>query len=525
VGHGKEYLYQNGVICILTGSIIRVLNADASTATCEINLSSFDDTISEGSSSPSEPKVSLLSCNEDLVAVHYEKKGRPSSSYMLILRTNEGLSAESRLLKTITLESSYKLFARVTAECIYFGTHSAEDDYGHHEWALRGVALSSNYEIPCEPLQLEKFFGTDIGSTIAFEIHGEYFYAVSNQTSFEVEEIDWTSFYHCVRFPLRNPTPEATEICNKVYRRQHNEGPIHDSWTDITLQFDEATNQAMIVEARREWLTTTSRQQRTFYISPFEWETTSPVSSEDGSPVAPISQGPPLPSVEDDAFVGLLESNNNPNWAPEERRPSSRHHPETTSECGATRSFILARTKFKGYNYSCSSFFDFVEDERCCSESSTTPCLRIRIGTRKEAPMVESATGLYTLPKIESSNSPYRKGDVAYRHSPIRMWPPPSSQCACSRRLHRILNPALSGPSHSRSMTGTLDERRFVYMVRPTRADNALGAVVVINFTRGSSAAKPNEAAPAESSGGADRHFEHLRWDWTPGACRKGACR
>jgi hypothetical protein len=523
MGQGNEYLYHDGVICILAGKIIRILDADTSAEVCEIDLSSFSVTTPEGSSSPSEPKISLLSFNDDIVTVHFEKKGRQNNSRILVLSTKQIPPGGTRLLEAIRLESSNKLFARHTADCIYYGTYSAENAYGHHEWEIRGVALSSKYEISCSPLQLDKFFGTDLGSTIAFELHGNHFYAVSNQTSFEVEEIDWTSFYHCVRFPLGTPKRNAMQVCNKVYRRQHNEGPIHDSWTDITIQFDEATDKAMIVEARREWLPNTSRQQRTFYISEFEWEKKSPPASEDGSPVAEASEGPLLP--ENDAYVGVLDSNNNPNYAPKEYRPSSRYHPEVTPECGPTRSFILARTKFKGYNYSCSSFFDFVEDERCCSESSATPCLRIRVGTRREAPMDPAPPGQGILSKAPSINSPYHDNDVVYRHSPVRMWPPPSSQCACSKRLHQILNPALAGPAHSRSITGMLDERRFVYIVRPGRSDNALGVVVVINFSRGSLPLKPDKAAAVDQEDNMETEFNSTRWDWIPGACKKGVCR
>jgi hypothetical protein len=508
----------------LAGNIIRVLDADTSAEVCKVDLASFDVSTSEGSSSPCEPKISLLSFNDDIVTIHYEKKGRPNNNCLLIFSTKQSPPEQTRLLiPPIRLESSYKLFARHTADCVYYGTHSAEDAYGHHEWEIKGVALSKRYDIPCTPLRLEKFFGTDIRSTIAFEIHGNHFYAVSNQTSFEVEEIDWTSFYHCIRFPLEDPTRKATEVYKKVYRRQHDEGPIHDSWTDITIQFDEATKKAMIIEARREWLASASRQQRTFYISEFEWEKKSSPVSEDGSPVAEASEGPLLP--EDDPFVGVLDSRNNPSYAPREYRPNSRYHPETTPECGTTRSFILARTKFKGYNYSCSSFFDFVEDERCCSESSAMSCLRIRIGTRREAPMDLSRPGQDLCPKAPSISSPYHEDDVVYRHSPVRLWPPPSSQCACSKRLHHIINPDLQGSTYSRSITGMLDERRFVYIVRPGRSDNASGVVVVINFSRGSLPLQPNKAASADQAGSMEDQFNPTRWNWIPGACKRGACR
>jgi hypothetical protein len=74
-------------------------------------------------------------------------------------------------------------------------------------------------------------------------VHKDYFYALSNQTSFEGEEIDWTSFYHCIRFPLDSfckALLEKTE--NKsMWRRQHQEGPIDDRLINLRLDVDESS--------------------------------------------------------------------------------------------------------------------------------------------------------------------------------------------------------------------------------------------------------------------------------------------
>jgi hypothetical protein len=302
-GQGNDFMYHDGVLCILAGSIIRVLDADMSTEICIIDVSSFDNTPSASSSSPIELKISLLSFNDDIVIVHYEEKGRSTTNRLFAFNTAKDVPGERQLFDK-PLASSYKLFARHNADCVYYGTHTGEDDLGHPEWEIRGILLSQKYDIlDCGPLQLEKFFGTDIGSILAFAIHNDYFYAVSDQTSFEVEEIDWTSFYHCIRFHLGSP--DSIEAKKTVYRRQHAEGPIHDTWTDISLQFDESTDKVVIVESRREWLASTGRQQRTFYMSEFEWGKNSTSTSEDGSPVVDVAEGPSLPK--NDEFVGLLD--------------------------------------------------------------------------------------------------------------------------------------------------------------------------------------------------------------------------
>jgi hypothetical protein len=54
--------------------------------------------------------------------------------------------------------------------------------------------------------------GSEIGSTIWFEFYKGFFYALSEQTSFEVEDINWTSFYHYkISFELPKDLLQETE--------------------------------------------------------------------------------------------------------------------------------------------------------------------------------------------------------------------------------------------------------------------------------------------------------------------------
>lgn len=535
IGQGNSFCYRQGVLCILEGSSIRISDVHASSAFFEVDLSPFINTVPEASTSPSEPKISLLHYNDEIVTVHYEKKARPNNGRIFVISTKLNPPGGKRVIKEIQLESSYKLFARHTASYLYYGTYTGMGEHGHHEWEIRGVSLDRRHPLKgcARPLQLEEFFGTDVGSTIAFEVHNGYFYAVSNQTSFEVEELDWTSFYHCVRFPLDRPKRDFMDINKKVYRRQHAEGPIHDSWTDLTIQFDECTDEPMIVESRREWQKGSSRQLRTFYISDFDCpeKCDSAMPSADGSPAMGASDAPLLP--EDDPFTELLDSTNRPNYAPTKPRFNWNFHPEFPSDCGTTRSFILARTKFRAYNYACSSFLDLVEDERCCNNPATPPCLRIRIGSRRVAPFDWTPADKTPPPKDKSLSPLTAEDDVVYRHSSINMWPPPASRCPCSKRLHQILNPPLpTGPAYNRSITGVLDERSLVYMIRSGRSygsndDNALGPIVMISFNRGPLPPKPNDKSPDHEEKMEDE-FNPSHWQWTPGlstACKSGTCR
>jgi hypothetical protein len=525
VGQGTTFTYHQGVLCVLDGHVIRVSDLHSSSGYHEIDLAPVLGSIAESSSSsPSEPKISLMYYSDDIIAVHYERKGRPSNGRLFVISTKPNITQNERVIREVELESGYKLFVRHTSNYLYYGTYTGIGPHGHHEWEIFGVSLSTENPLPpcTQPLQLEDFFGTDINSTIAFVIHDGYFYAVSNQTTFDAEELDWTSFYHCIRFSLAQPLKEAVEVNQRVYRRQHKEGPIHDSWTDLTIQFNEATNDPMIVESRREWQNGSSRQTRTFY--------TTAITFED-DPTATPESGPLLPV--DDVFSEMVDSTNHPNYAPEKARHTWEFHPEFPVNSEMTsRSFILARTKFRAYNLACTSFLDLVEDEKCCPNSSTGPCLRIRIGSRRIAPADWNAPGNGK----GRVNFPVVKNDAEYRPSSIKMWPPPASKCLCSRRLHSILNPELpAGDGRNRVVTGVADERSLVYMIKNAKtygkdesADK--GVIVMVNFARDMEGQYFGQRVNSMDVGSGDRDRTMIQdvgeksWNWSS-ACSKGQCR
>lgn len=342
---------------------------------------------------------------------------------------------KNRVIRIVDLGHDIsKLFVRHTSQYLYYGSHTGVSlNDGHRKWEIRGVALDPTLGLSSEqerPLLLEDFHGTDIGSTVAFEIHNGFFYAVSNQGTYEVEEIDWTSFYNCLRFPLDDPMPSAVNNDARVYRRQHAEGAIHDSWTDLVLQADERTNELLIIESRREWVGASSRQVRTFYSTRMDFapDFGTDAFSEDGD-----SDLPQLP--EDDIYTTLLDSSHRANYMPTPKQFSWTQHPEFGTNDISQRSFILARTKFRMYNYSCSAFVDLVEDEECCRNhpSPIPSCLRLRIGSRRVSQTDIALTmGKTSIDRDELAHAAtvIQKGVIRftdktqYRYTPIRMWPP-----------------------------------------------------------------------------------------------------
>ncbi|KAF1849311.1 uncharacterized protein K460DRAFT_280091 [Cucurbitaria berberidis CBS 394.84] len=531
LGQGSTFLYRQGTVCVSEGDTVRISDVHALSDTCQLDLPAIIRPILESNfASPGRFKVSLLYYSDGILAAHAVGGSEANIDHIFAISTAAQPPIGGRVIRAFQVASSTKLFVRHNARYLYYGTHSGMGHDDHHKWIIDGISLDRDFLLPDRkrPLLLENFHGTDIGSTVVFEIHNDFFYAVSNQGTFEVEEIDYTSFYHWVRFPVNQPLPDFVEKNERLYRRQHRQGPIHDSWTDLTLQLDERTNETMIVESRREWAQASSRQSRTFYVTSLELDE-APVSS----PSAESSDEPLLP---DDILAGLVDSTNNPNFMRTPRQYSWSQHPEFSKSDVSPRSFILARTKLRAYNYSCTSFLDLVEDERCCNDPSRPPCLRLRIGSRREAPLDIAPSNIRGKERVDEMELDFADKTV-YRHSPIRMWPPPASRCPCSKRLHGIINPTLPyGPSHTRTIIGVLDDRSLVYMVKPGRSygssdDKVMGTIVLVDFSR---PFKSQDAGPTSSvsmsrmDSKMDDEFSPASWEWTPGLekrCQNGTCR
>ncbi|KAF2822031.1 hypothetical protein CC86DRAFT_425604 [Ophiobolus disseminans] len=539
---GNAFLYRQGVICVQAGEMVHVSAVRAPFNAVELDLAIIIRPIMQSIfDSLGAFRCSMLYYGDEILSILVEADCRPNVGHIFAISTAREPPNSRRVIRVVPTTSISKLFVRHTSQYLYYGTHTGMGDDGHHKWEIFGAYLDEQPLSPAtkRPLLLEDFHGTDIGSTVAFEIYNDYFYAVSNQGTFEVEEVDWTSFYHCVRFPLKNPALTSMETDERVYRRQHAQGPIHDSWTDLSLQASERTNEVMIIESRREWAQASSRQSRTFYTSRFQ------VRPHRSSRESSLSEEPTeaLPLPENDLFVDLLDSTNKPNWMPTPPQYSWSRHPEFGRSETSPRSFILARTKFRAYSHACTSFLDIVEDERCCNEPSKPPCLRLRVGSQHEASL--NFPPLNRKGKGRANElEPQFEDHVKYAQPPIRMWPPPASKCPCSKRLHAIINPPLaSGPSHARSVTGVLDERTLVFMVKPGRSygasdDTTLGSIVVIDFTRPwkTPDSTPSSRPPLvryDSKMDLDGEevaddYEASSWQWTPGQksrCHTGTCR
>lgn len=250
IGLCDAYLYCKGVLCYTLDDKIRVLNLHHSGhSELVISIPSLLAHALSDINENSKGFFQILYYSDYILSCIYRSSGADPTAWLIAFNLRN-----RQILVAHELDSTDKIFVRHNKQYLYYGTHSELGADGYKKWVIYGYDFKTRKWFD-QKVHLPDMVGSEIGSTICFELYDGYFYGLSNQTSFEVEEIDWTSFYHCVRFPLSSPCKELLEKTeNKsMWRRQHQEGPIDDRWTNLRLVEDESSGELKIVEARKEW--------------------------------------------------------------------------------------------------------------------------------------------------------------------------------------------------------------------------------------------------------------------------------
>ncbi|KAK2730937.1 hypothetical protein FQN55_005275 [Onygenales sp. PD_40] len=499
LAYGESFLFNQGVLCYLDRGEIRTL--DVHGAAREEQVVNIGAVLRRASSQVSSDfnealEFSLLNYSDGIVACLCEIEER-RSSYLLVIDVRSTCTRKGgRIILLRRLESSRRLFVRHNASVLFYGTHSLVATHGHHEWVIHGWRLGDEPERMKHTVQLENFVGSEIGSSLCFEIHDDHFYAVTNETGFEDEEIDWTSYYTCIRFPISDP--KKTEWA-QLWRRQHREGPINDTWTNISVRTDEATRQLVIVECRREWHLGGSQNLRTYYIQPltcFETDTTErsdcnglssdEESDDDGESRQSSSPSPgfpgylPISELPDDPLTSTLDEHSKPRYERPKKRIRRHYHREYDEKEVSSperKDFILSKTKYRTYNYSASTFIDLVNDPPQPGGYATLPDqLRLRVGSRKRKCPINDAEGkekglLYTPDIDEVTKEPIEFSEEHFESRGIKLWPPRDSP----PELLSLLCPAKKcGKVEAES-----DERSMVYSTEPPNPDGRRPIILV----------------------------------------------
>ncbi len=475
IGFCNTYLYCKGTLCYILGDQLRVL--DLRHSGCNelvINIPGLLGQVLPDVGENSQGTFQILYCAEEIISCIYRSTDPGSSAWLIAFH-----STTLAILLFQELEVTNKIFARHNKKYLYYGTHSDIGADGFRKWVLSGYDFEAGQWFE-HKIHLRDMVGSEINSTICFEFYRGYLYGLASQTSFENQEIDWTSFYHCIRFPLSSPCPELVQKADNrgMWRRQHREGPIDDRWSSLNLDIDESTGELGIVEARREWYLGSSKSQRTYYKTPIYFpddedlldgylqETYASSSSAAGSSELP-----------NDPLLRLRTKEDNPTYAPPLRRLPQNVHNTRDGEHRPT--FTLAKSLLRTYHTFCNTFIDFVDDP-LPSDWTQSQRLRLRAGARyPKPPLLDDASGLARQPSADLETAM----EEIYKDSEIKFWPPAQEPNAQERNkdveeLYEILNPteSLGG------VTGMGDERGIVYT---TGLGPKLKTLVFIGFDPG----------------------------------------
>ncbi|KAI1506521.1 hypothetical protein F5X99DRAFT_423146 [Biscogniauxia marginata] len=355
VGLADSYEYINGKLCYILESRpkrwLRILDVNISTEwELVADIPTLVSIAVPRAANTRKYKFKVLYQAADIVSCLFSY----ATEYHLIIFNPK----EHKLLKTYHLDSAHRIFVRNNDNYLYVGTHTGEGADGFRNG-----------------MYLNDMFGYDIGSSICFEIFDEYFYGLSNQSVFEIDDPDWTSYYYCFRFPLDEPSRETMQIMRKEdsWRRNHVEGPIDDRWGFLKFERDEATGCISIVECRREWLKGRSGSQRTYY-------TTNVVFRKEDTQGADQK---PAPNVTIGGFVDPP----GPNGFIPSRSPHQVYKGDNSS---VPSMLTRSKTHYCSYFRSCHTFLDLLDEPS--RKDSDTQYIRLRAGYRCLKPVVSAVS-------------------------------------------------------------------------------------------------------------------------------------
>ena len=519
VGQGQSYLYCKGSLWYIYKSTLRLLETRQSPAEeIVIDLSSLLSKTGFTSQPKTTDSFSFLYYHEGVLSCLYRYSHQKYGGWLIAVDVRK-----PAILLSTKVASCERLFARHDREFLYYGVRTSNDGDDRKRWVLHGYDLTNGKYLGQNHF-LYDLIGGEIGATICFEVIDGFFYAISNQTTYEVEEVDWTSFYHGRRFSLSSPTVDMLDKTeNKcMWRRQHTEGTMDDRWTSLALATDETTGQLTIVESRKEWPGNCSLGLRTVYktklVFPPRPEIGSSGSCQDSAASSSMpytsqnavqlsgTAGPDatfqagslnflfvanmstssneeqrkqaLAAITQDRLALTITPSNTPHFLPSQRRLPKNQHSESMQSW--QNSFVISKTPAQYYNLSASAFMDVINDISG-GDPTMRQCLRIRACSRRRKYPDQSGTSA-PQERYSDTGEPIEGLGEKYEDGPLEWWPPALSAgghagdaASQAQDLHMLMNPSDSlGNVH-----GIFDETSLVYS---TGQDGQSKAIVLVNF-------------------------------------------
>lgn len=481
LGYGNSFLYAGGSLCYICNDEIRALDIrSASRVEQVLNLPNLLRRAIPDWNPDEETRVSLMNYNEWVVAILVEIPGRPGAWILAVDLQRQPANEKSRRLKLRRpIESTQRLFVRHNRSFLYYGTHSAVGANGHVQWEVNCAELNTGKISSSNMVVLDKFAGNEIGQTVCFEVYRDHLYAISTLVDFEEEEVDWTSYYVWICLDPTLTIPEEGIKTHRTWRRQHREGPINDTWSDLSLKEDESSGQLMILECRREWRQGGSENCRTYYVQPLP----APFDVNKQQKLSDYYVTP-LPDV---PLAKTLDSLSKPNYERPRKRLRRHYHTEYEGKGDPTpkRDFILAKTKFRAYNISASSYLDLVNDplpKGSVRREGLVPRDRIRVrvvSRKRKSPIDEEGLGqepgLLFKPELSEADGRFvENSEERFTARGIHLWPPDDAP----QELNNLLCPS----KRTGQVRAVTNDRSIVYSVNQDGLKPGSQAIILINF-------------------------------------------
>ncbi|PNP58021.1 hypothetical protein THARTR1_02179 [Trichoderma harzianum] len=398
---------------------------------------------------------------DGIVSCLYEqKKSHASVRWLIIYGLEKG-----KILNARSLLSTANIFVRNNCQYLYFGTKSYPSQE-RRRWVLEGFSLKDSTWCARRTI-LWDLAGSEMGSTICFEIFGNHLYGVSSQELNGVEDYEWDSpghpidsFYYAFRLPLGDPSKVQILPRSALWRRGATDGPIDDRWNHLQLGQDEKSGRVSIFETRKEWLSSWSR--RTCYRKQLFWP--SIPKSTDG--------------LSDDRPEGEC-SDSRDSMAHCESTPESSVHRGDTGFSSST--FDFYNTPVRSYIPSCQAFVDIVSTTTAASP--TAKRLRLRVRRQRQQPCPTSESGHVPSLPTEGAGVANDSEDQY-----VRLWPAGEGEQGSeqpNQSLDHYTDELLNPQAHFDEVDWAMDEKVVVYSPKSLNRLDEPRSLILVSFDPG----------------------------------------
>lgn len=421
----------------------------------------------------------VLSC---LYTIREEKK----TSCLLAFSLAPGNYLLYKLLIRRPLRYTKRIFTRNNASYLCYSTYSTQASWDYCRWTIWIISLLT--ESDSKEIKMSNLMGSSIGVNVCFEIQNSYFYTISSQVSSELDKLDWTSYYHSYRFPLDNLSQDKLEVNNRLWRRDHAEGPIDNTSTDLRLQVDECTGELLIVECRCEWQLGCRSSRRAVYTQPLVFP-----NSQTSQHFTQLTEGVLTTQLGRHACHLSIKGFKCPGrTAGDEKksRLSCYRLPRYVINDNLYSNTYLSgpATKLRYFASSTTTALDLVQDASEFlgdAQFPPVPRLRLHIETRRLRPPKRDAESLLVRTEIDGETGLEKEGsDEVWIQEKARVWPPyHSAPSAAVLDLYSILDPfagRLGELKNTGHLVAVADERSVVYSIGAP--NSASRAIVLVNF-------------------------------------------